>query len=215
MKTVTHEQIAAMIDAAAARIIENHEYLSRLDSATGDGDHGTTMLRIAQAMKQTITTPPGPTIAALFEALGWNVMSVDGGSIAPLLGSWFMGMGETPAAAGATADVAQLAAIFESGTAKLREQTPAKPGDKTLVDALVPAVGALRSAADAGAAVDAAVTSAAEAAAAGAIATQQLQARFGRARNLGARTIGQQDPGATSMSLLFAGFRDALTTVNR
>jgi phosphoenolpyruvate---glycerone phosphotransferase subunit DhaL len=198
--TVAYEDLARMLREGAARLRDNHELLSKLDSATGDGDHGATMKRVAEAILESVQGCPTPAVGALLEAVGWNVMSVDGGSTSPLLGSFFMGMSE--AAAGA-----DLAAMFEAGLAKMRAQTPAKPGDKTMVDALVPAVSAL---AGDHASVSQAMASAAEAAAQGAESTRAMQAKFGRARNLGARTIGQVDPGATSISLMFAGFRDAL-----
>jgi dihydroxyacetone kinase-like protein len=180
-----------------------------LDSATGDGDHGVTMKRTAEAIRQSVRSCSGGSIGELLEQLGWNVMSVDGGSTSPLWGSLFMGMGEA-AAGRAALDAAALAAVFEAGLAKLRTQTPAQPGDKTLLDALVPAVAALRQAADEGAGPRQALAQAAEAAERGAQATRDLQARYGRARNLGPRTIGHVDPGATSIALLLAGVRDGL-----
>ncbi len=97
-----------------------------------------------------------------------------------------------------------------AGLDKLRRQTPAQVGDKTMLDALVPAVEAFRQAAQAGLTPRDAFAAAARSAAQGAESTKALQARFGRARNLGPRTLGHVDPGATSISLLFAGFRDGL-----
>ncbi len=198
--TVSYEDLARMLREGASRVRENHELLSKLDSATGDGDHGTTMKRVAEAMLESVQGCSTPTPVALLEAVGWSVMSVDGGSTSPLLGSFFMGMSE--AAGGG-----ELAAMFEAGLAKLRAQTPARPGDKTMVDALVPAVSALAGRHES---LSQALSRAAEAAAAGAESTKNMQAKFGRARNLGARTIGLVDPGATSISLMFAGFRDAV-----
>ena len=207
---LTYADLTRALQCGARRIQENHELLSRLDSATGDGDHGVTMKRTAEAMLQSILSCSSGLIADLLEQLGWNVMSVDGGSTSPLLGSFFMGMVE--AAAGCqTLGGPALASAFEAGLAKLRAQTQAKPGDKTLLDALVPAVEALRQAADQGSAPEEMLARAAEAAEQGADATCNLQARFGRARNLGARTIGHVDPGATSIAILFAGFRDGLS----
>ncbi|MFO0929328.1 MAG: dihydroxyacetone kinase subunit DhaL [Gemmataceae bacterium] len=206
--TLTHDGLVRMLREGAARLRDNHDLLSRLDAATGDGDHGATMRKVAATILETVQTPPAG-MAPLLEAVGWAVMSVDGGSTSPLFGSLFLGMAD--AAGGLEqADASQLASLFESGTARLRAQTQAKPGDKTLVDALVPAVQALRDSAERGESVDRALAAAADAAAQGAEATRGMQARFGRARNLGARTVGQVDPGATSMTLLFAGFRDAV-----
>ena len=206
--TLTLAEFAAALRGGADRVKENHELLSRLDAATGDGDHGATMRRTADAILETVGGEAA-SVQPLLEALGWSVMSVDGGSTSPLLGSFFMGMSEAAEGLGEP-DMASLAAMFEAGLAKLRAQTPAQVGDKTMLDALVPAVEALRQAADQGLDPREGFRRAAEAAQHGAESTKDLQARFGRARNLGARTLGHVDPGATSISLLFAGFRDGL-----
>lgn len=207
--TLTHATLVRMLQQGATRLRDNHDLLSRLDAATGDGDHGATMRKVAAAILEALPAAPaglGPPL----EAVGWAVMSVDGGSTSPLFGSLLLGMAD--AAGGLEqADTGQVASLFEAGLARLQAQTQAKPGDKTLIDALVPAVQAVRASATKGEAVEAALAAAADAAAQGAEQTRGMQARFGRARNLGARTIGQVDPGATSMALLFAGFRDALT----
>ncbi len=203
-----YRDLAAMLREGANRIKENHELLSHLDSVTGDGDHGTTMKKVADAMLESIDTCDTAAIQPLLETLGWNVMSVDGGSASPLLGSFFMGMSENVTAE--SLDGAALATVFEAGLAKFRAQTPAAVGDKTMLDALAPAVEALRTNAGQDMAVEELLAKAAQAAQQGAESTKMLQARFGRARNLGARSIGSVDPGATSISLLFAGFHDAL-----
>jgi dihydroxyacetone kinase-like protein len=144
----------------------------------------------------------------LFQA-GWAVMSEAGGATGPLLGSLLMGLSE------GFGDRTQLdapgtAAAFEAALAGVRKQTKAQPGDKTMMDALVPAVTAMRQAADAGEGLPAALAKAAAAAASGAESTKTMQARFGRARNLGERSIGSVDAGAKSMSILLAGFAAAL-----
>jgi dihydroxyacetone kinase-like protein len=210
MRTLlTLTDLAAMLRSGAVRVQESQEMLSRLDSATGDGDHGATMKRTADAILESIQNADDHAFQPLLESLGWSVMSVDGGSTSPLLGSFFMGMSE--AASGLEeADLPSVVAMFEAGLAKLRAQTPANVGDKTMLDALVPGVEALRRAGDQGLAFPQAFAQAAESAARGAEATKDLQAKFGRARHLGARTLGHVDPGATSIALLFAGFRDAL-----
>lgn len=208
--TLLYQDMAAMLRGGAQRLRENHELLSHLDSVTGDGDHGTTIRKVAEAMLESIDGCETAGIQPLLESLGWNVMSVDGGSASPLLGSFFMGMSENAAAN--SLDGAALAAVFEAGLAKFRAQTPAAVGDKTMLDALAPAVEAVRTGAGEGLAIEELLANAAQAAKQGAESTKALQARFGRARNLGARSIGSVDPGATSISLLFAGFHDALAT---
>jgi len=202
------KDIAGMLREGACLLKSNRDLLSQLDSATGDGDHGTTMGRVADAILESVESSGASTPQALLESTGWNVLSVDGGSASPLVGSLIMGMAEgCPAADQLTG--ADLAAAFESGLAKFRAQTPAQVGDKTMLDALAPAIAALRTAADQGLSAAEILAKAAEAAKQGAESTKPLQAKFGRARNLGPRSVGFADPGATSISLLFAGFRAA------
>jgi dihydroxyacetone kinase-like protein len=207
--SLTCADLVRLLAGGANRVKENQDLLSRLDSATGDGDHGLTMRRTADAMLESVGNPEVKAVGPLLESLAWSVMSVDGGSASPLLGSFFLGMAET-ADTREEWDAAGLSALLTAGLDKLRRQTPAQVGDKTMLDALVPAVEAFRQAAQGGSSPRDAFAAAAQSAAQGAESTKALQARFGRARNLGPRTIGHVDPGATSVSLLFAGFRDGL-----
>jgi dihydroxyacetone kinase-like protein len=203
--TLGYEDVVRMLRCAAARVKENRELLSKLDSAIGDGDHGTTMVRVVEAMLQAIQECPRKSLGAMLESAGWGVMSVDGGSTSPLLGSLLLGMAEGVEGKEAL-DTPALAAMFQAGLVRLSAQTPAKVGDKTMLDALVPAVDALKSAG--GGDVAAAIRQAADAATRGAEATKDMRARFGRARNLGDRTVGHQDPGATSISCIFQGLAE-------
>jgi dihydroxyacetone kinase-like protein len=136
-------------------------------------------------------------------------MGVDGGATGPLFGMLFMGMSDAVEGKEAL-ESPDVAAAFEAGLASVQKQTKARVGDKTLIDALVPAVAALRAAADDGADPATALEAAAQAAAQGAESTKDLQARFGRARNIGEASKGYADPGATSVSLVFRGFAEAL-----
>ncbi|MCP4691992.1 MAG: dihydroxyacetone kinase subunit L [Desulfobacterales bacterium] len=138
-----------------------------------------------------------------------RVMCIDGGAAGPLLGSLFMGMSDGVADA-TELDCNGLAAMFEAGLAGLRKQTRARAGDKTMMDALEPAVAAMRAASDAGRPIAEAFSESAAAADKGALATKDRLARFGRAKNLGDRSLGRQDPGAASIALMFSGFADAL-----
>jgi phosphoenolpyruvate---glycerone phosphotransferase subunit DhaL len=209
MPNFTAIDLARILQSGATCVRENHELLSRLDAATGDGDHGVTMKRVADVIIESVGNPESLAAGPLLEQVGWNVMSIDGGSTSPLWGSFFMGMAEAVGAR-ESLDGPGLAAACEAGLAKLSAQTPAKVGDKTMVDALVPAIDAMRQAAAAGAEPAELLVQAAVAARKGAEGTTQLQARFGRARNLGPRTIGHVDPGATSISLFFAGMSDGV-----
>ena len=209
MQTISSIIIVRMIEAAAGKIRAAEKELSALDSATGDGDHGMTICRVMDAAEAAAKGDTSGKIAELLNKVGWDVMSVDGGSTSPLLGSFFIGLSEGAGDA-AQLDSAAVATMFEAGVAGLRQQTKAQPGDKTMIDALVPAVEALRAAAGSGADVSAAFRQAAEAASRGVQATKDMTAKFGRARNLGDRTRGHADPGATSISYIFAGFAEAV-----
>lgn len=195
-----------MLLGAVEQIRANHEHLSRLDSAVGDGDHGTTILRAMEAVEKIVRENPGPDLHSMFSNIAWAVMSCDGGSTGPLLGSFFMGLSEA-AAGKSNVDTIALASLVESGVSKMQKQTRAKVGDKTMMDAFLPALEALRSSA-AGNDACAALQAAAQAAAQGAEATKNMRAKFGRAKNLGDRVLGHPDPGAVSISLIFKGLSD-------
>jgi dihydroxyacetone kinase-like protein len=207
-ESIGYPQICQMLLAAAGRIRANHEMLSRLDSAVGDGDHGTTILRTMDTVAKTVSENTGPDLKQLFSTVAWAVMSCDGGSTSPLLGSFFMGLSEG-AAGKESLNCPELAAMFEAGVNKMQKQSRAQIGDKTMMDALLPALAALK-AADPTRGIQAALQQAATAAAQGAEATKTMRAKFGRARHLGERSLGAVDPGAMSIALLFDGFRAAL-----
>ena len=206
-KTISDRGIINMVLGAVARIRENHEILSKLDSAIGDGDHGTTMLRSVKAVEDTINSNPDEKIKDLLYKIGWEIMSADGGSTGPLLGSFFMGMSEGSNDS-SEFDSSAIAEMVIAGTEKMHKQSLAQIGDKTMMDALLPAVDALK-AADKNASISEILKQAAKAASDGAEATIDMKAKFGRARNLGDRVIGHKDPGAVSISLIFQGFCDS------
>lgn len=205
--SITVDELAAMLRGGVSRVRRDLDLLTRLDSAIGDGDHGLAMQRAADAIEAALAGGAG-SLGDLLSRVGWEVMSIDGGSTGPLLGSLFLGMSDGAGPA-ASLDRDQLRALFEAGLNGLRGATGAKVGDKTLMDALIPAVDAI-AACPAGADIPACLAAAAEAAERGAEATRPLRARFGRARNLGDRAIGHLDPGAVTVSLLFQGFAEAL-----
>ena len=148
-ETISYPQVCQMLEAAAGLIRANHEMLSRLDAAVGDGDHGTTILRTMEAVTKTIADTPGTDLKELFAKIAWAVMDCDGGSTGPLLGSFFLGMSD--AVAGMTElDCAAMVAMFEGGILKLAKQSRAVVGDKTMMDAFLPALAALQAAAPAG-----------------------------------------------------------------
>jgi dihydroxyacetone kinase-like protein len=203
--------VVAMLKGMAAKLAENIDLLTKLDSATGDGDHGAAIQRVVSAIESTIGKDTKGEIKSLLNDVGWAVMAVPGGSTGPLFGSLIVGMSEgAPDGEGedAALDCSGVATVLEAGQAKLRKQTRAVEGEKTLVDALFPAVRAVREAAEAGKGLREALEAGAAAAAAGAEATKAMKAKHGRARNLGDRVIGHADPGATSISFVFAGLAE-------
>ena len=207
--TIGYDDIGRMIRSAADKIRAHRDELSKLDSAIGDGDHGTTIARAMGIAEKVMEESEKTNLRELLKDVGWGVMGVDGGATGPLLGSFLMGLGKGLGEQ-ETIDCSTLAAMFEDGLAGVRRQSKAQIGDKTLIDALLPAVEAMRQAADEGRTIKEALQKAAEAAENGAVSTKEFKARFGRAKNLGDRTIGFQDPGATSMALIFQGFFEGL-----
>jgi dihydroxyacetone kinase-like protein len=207
---LNYDQYARMLMGAVDIIRENHAMLSRLDAETGDGDHGVTMLRAMNKVGEVIATYASSDLKSLTYDIGWVLLGIDGGSTGPLFGSLFMGMSE--ALEGKTEiDSKTFAEMFESGLAAIQQQTKAQVGDKTMIDALVPAVLAFRAAADSKVDLLSIVESGVKAAEDGAVATRNMQAKFGRAKHQGERTIGHQDPGATSTSLVFRGMLNGLS----
>lgn len=207
--TLSFEDIVRMLLSAAEEIRANHDLLSKLDSVGGDGDHGTTMVRAMGLLEKTVQQASGPDVGPLMKSIGWAIMGVDGGAIGPLLGLFFAGM--APVAPKGEIDAAGLAAMLSAGLANLQKQTKAQPGDKTLMDALVPAVAAANEAATTATDVSAVLQAAAEAAVKGAESTKEMMAKFGRAKNIKEQSIGTPDPGATSISLIMTAFEKGVS----
>jgi dihydroxyacetone kinase-like protein len=204
---ISDKEIINMILAAVEKVRANHDILSKLDSAIGDGDHGTTMLLSVKAVEDVIGNNPDKKLKELFYKMGWEIMSADGGSTGPLLGSFFMGMSEGLDETD-TYDSTAVAKMIITGAEKMHKQSRAQVGDKTMMDALLPAVDVLK-ATDASATVADVLAQAAKAASDGSEATKDMKAKFGRARNLGDRVLGHKDPGSVTISLIFQGFYES------
>jgi phosphoenolpyruvate---glycerone phosphotransferase subunit DhaL len=202
------ELIGRMIDTACAAIDANAELLTRLDSAIGDGDHGHNMRRgfqeIAAQREQLVRLPLG---AALQKAGMALVMKV-GGASGPLYGSLLIAMGK--AAGEVPADASDVAAIWAEGIEALRRRGRSDIGEKTMLDVLVPALGALRAGAAEGLSSARILDRVRVAAADGVAATAPMRATKGRASYLGERSIGHLDPGAQSSALLIAAVCEVL-----
>jgi dihydroxyacetone kinase-like protein len=184
-----------------ARVIAEHrDELTELDSAIGDADHGTNMDRGMSAAVAGLAEKPPADPAALLKQVGMTLVSKVGGASGPLYGTFFLRM--AGALGGDPADADTFARALRAGLEGVVARGKAEPGDKTMLDALVPACDALDAALADGQSLGAALTAAAEAAREGRDATVPLVARKGRASYLGERSAGHQDPGATSTALL-------------
>jgi len=195
------DQVSDWIRAFAAAVAENKDYLTELDSAIGDADHGTNMNRGMQAVLAKLEAGGQDDVGALLKTVGMTLISTVGGASGPLYGTLFLQMGSS-AAGKSDLSGEDWAAALATGLAGVQRRGKAELGDKTMIDALTPAVETLKSALAGGAAADEALRRSAEAARDGMTATIPLVARKGRASYLGERSADHQDPGATSSWLL-------------
>lgn len=186
------------------------EHLTQLDAAIGDGDHGTNMARGFDAVDKALAGQ-GDTLlpGALLKLCGQTLVATVGGASGPLWGSALRSAGRSLGDA-AEVDGPSLVAAIEAASDAIKRLGGAAAGDATIVDALDPAAIALREAVEAGQPLPRAVSAAARAAEQGATATIPLQARKGRASYLGERSIGHQDPGATSTALVMRALERAM-----
>jgi dihydroxyacetone kinase-like protein len=209
--TISNAAILDWIRRFAAEVEEHRAELVRLDTAIGDGDHGTNMNRGMQKVVEKLEDAGGDDIGATLKTVGMTLVSSVGGAAGPLYGTLFLQMGG--AAGGAsTLDTAGWADAVEAGVKGVQMRGKAQAGDKTMLDALLPAVEALRSAQADGAGVAEAASRSAAAAEEGMTATIPLEARKGRASYLGPRSVGHQDPGATSAHLLLRTASEAFAS---
>ncbi|WP_369130131.1 dihydroxyacetone kinase subunit DhaL [Modestobacter roseus] len=194
------DALQAWLRAFAGAVAENRDQLTKLDQAIGDGDHGTNMDRGMSAVVAALDDAPPADATALFKQVGTTLVSKVGGASGPLYGTFFLRL----AGAGGAGpwDAETFARALRAGLDGVVARGKAEAGDKTMLDALIPACDALDAALAAGQPLGEALTAAADAARDGRDATVPMLARKGRASYLGERSIGHQDPGATSTSLL-------------
>ncbi len=196
-----------MFSHAANNILEQVPYLNELDGYTGDGDHGTTMLRVCRCIERSMALDKKEWQTHTDE-LGWAIMGEDGGSAGMLIGNLFIGI-----AAGLTEPTlapSQVANAFRCGLDRMAKFSGAHQGDKTMLDALIPAIQSLELQAIEGASIPVMFELAAIAACEGRDATKSMVPTRGRAKNMGESAVGFIDPGAASMSLLFTSFAEYL-----
>lgn len=199
------DELVAWIRAFRDTVHRHKDELTRLDSEIGDADHGSNMARGLDAVVAALNPAPA-SASELFKTVGMTLVSSVGGASGPLYGTLFLRMG--PALASDEVDAETLGAALRAGVDGVIARGKAELGDKTMIDALSPALDAWDAAANEGPA--AAARAAAGAAARGRDATEPLVARKGRASYLGERSAGHLDPGATSATLLLEALRDTL-----
>jgi phosphoenolpyruvate---glycerone phosphotransferase subunit DhaL len=197
IEELTLDRARSWIEAAGALVEQNATLLTELDTAIGDGDHGTNMARGFGAVRRKVDGTTTADIGTLLKLVGMTLLSSVGGAAGPLYGGFFLEMARATAGRARLAK-SELDQVLGAGLNDIKRRGKAEVGDKTIVDALTPAVEAFRSVSELGAAFRAAADAAREAAE----GTTSLRARKGRASYLGERSIGHQDPGATSCWLL-------------
>ena len=185
---------------------ENKDYLSEIDSRFGDGDHGVTIGKIASLIEKKLAAWEDDDIEEFLEDLGDSTMEIGGGSAGPLYGTLIGGL-SGPLNGGGAIGEGLLKEMFTECQSAMEDITNAKVGDKTMMDALIPAVAAAEAAEGDCLAI---LEAAKEAAARGAKESEQYVSKFGRARSYKEQTIGTPDAGAVSTSLFFAGLCDGL-----
>lgn len=205
-----HDRAAGKLVAALSEpVIKDQTQLTELDSAIGDADHGINMARGMTAAIDKLDGHEPSHANELFKIVAMALVTSVGGASGPLYGTFFLRF--AGAAGPATElDIEALAMAMDAGLTGIMERGKAEPGDKTMVDALSPAVDAMEAVIKSSGDLATAVTSARDAAAAGRDATVPLVARKGRASYLGERSAGHMDPGAASMSLLFDALAEEL-----
>ncbi len=206
--SVSKQDVLRWLSALQKVFAENRQQLTDLDSAVGDGDCGISLDRGFTAVQAELTANPPADIRAVFQNVSTVLIKTMGGSSGPLLGTFFLRAGAACAGKSELAP-ADVVALFQAGVEGIQQRGKAALGDKTMLDALLPAVDAMRGALEAGSGLAEILERGAAAAEAGMRATISMQARKGRASYLGDRSVGHQDPGATGSYLLLKAAADA------
>lgn len=204
MTQLTIDNFKTMLTTALANIKAREDEFSKLDAVIGDGDHGQAIVTAMSAI--VATAEKGTEFKTMLNDMGFDVMLQVSGSTSTLLGAFFLGISDH--VSGTQLDAATVKAMFAGGLTNVQKQTKAQKGDKTMMDALIPAVEAIQNCPSDD--IKELINAGAEAALAGAQSTIELKANFGRARNYGERSIGYMDSGAASWSCMFASFSEAI-----
>lgn len=204
---VTRDQIVQWLEAIGGVMQENKEYLTQLDAAIGDADHGINMARGFNKVLEKLPTVADSDVGNILKTVGMTLISSVGGASGPLYGTFFMRSGMAMAAK-EELDGEDLFIMLKSGVDGILQRGRPLLEDKTMYDAWAPALDNMRTALDAGKDINAVLETAVAGAKQGMENTIPLQARKGRASYLGERSIGHQDPGATSSYLMLKALLD-------
>ncbi len=204
MNTLTLADLKKMFTGALTVILEKENEFSQLDAVIGDGDHGTAMTAAFSAAVEALNVDSD--FKQTLGDMGMNVMLKTSGSTSTLLGGFILGMSDN--SEGAELSVDQVKKMFKGGLEGVAKNTNAKPGDKTMMDALYPGIEAMQECTSES--IKEVIAVGAAAAKAGAEGTVAMKANFGRARNYGEKSIGFMDSGAASWSTMLQAFSDAL-----
>jgi dihydroxyacetone kinase-like protein len=199
--------IRAWLAEAGTAIEAQRDHLTQLDAAIGDADHGINLARGFSAISVALDQAATPTPGSVLILAGSTLISKVGGASGPLYGMALRQAGKTLGDA-VDASLPEIAASLEAALAGVQKLGAAREGEKTMVDALAPAVAALHKAISEGTSTATALAAAAAAAAAGAQATISMQALKGRASYLGPRSVGHEDPGAASTAIIMGALSD-------
>lgn len=201
-------RIYECISRIAERIIDNKEYLTELDREIGDADHGVNMARGFQAVLEKVPQD-SDDVGAVLKKTGMTLLSTVGGASGPLYGTAFMEAGKAVAGK-ERLEAADVPSILDAAIAGIQKRGKAAQGEKTMLDALIPALETYREKLESGSDLSEAMDAACAAARDGVEFTKTIRATKGRASYLGDRSIGHQDPGATSATLIMEAVRDFL-----
>lgn len=186
------EKVSQWIEIFGEKITENREYLNKLDTAIGDGDHGSNLTRGAAAVKEKASENDYDNLADVFKDVGMTLVSKVGGASGPLYGSAFIGMAKK------AKDTDDIGELLEAGLEGIQKRGKADVGEKTMVDAWAPVIKSVKAGSFNKAAIDDSLES-----------TREMKATKGRASYLGDRSIGHIDPGAQSSAYLFEALLEA------
>jgi dihydroxyacetone kinase-like protein len=209
-ETITTPQMLHALESMCDTIENEKEYLSELDGAIGDGDHGVNMAKCFREVKKKLAESSAEDVGALLKDVGMVVMNSVGGAMGALYGTFFLKLSQAGAGK-SDVNLGDLVGMFQTGEQGILDIGKANPGDKTLIDTLSPAVRAIEAAQKEGKPLAGALADFEQAAKKGMESTTGMLAKMGRASRLGERTIGHQDAGATSCYFILRSLASAVT----